>query len=134
MISDYFSCLIAFLNPVQKSSGVWVFTRSLENSSVTLFRAQIISLRLPYLLFSLLICQTIDYPHLHSSHLIIRARFGSVLYPTSFPGLFCIGLQRLHVKQNGSHCNGSIFVPPTDTEQSRTGLLEKNVSDSRRAI
>ena len=41
------------------------FTRSLENSPVTLFRAKIILLRLLYLLFSLPICQTIDQPHLH---------------------------------------------------------------------
>ena len=36
-----------------------------ENSPLTLFRAKIISLRLPYLLFSLSICQIIDQLHLH---------------------------------------------------------------------
>ena len=36
-----------------------------ENSPLTLFRAKIISLRLPYLLFSLPICQAIDQLHLH---------------------------------------------------------------------
>ena len=33
----------------------------------------------------------------------------------------------LHVKQNGTDCTGSIFVPPADGEQSRTGLLEQSL-------
>ena len=57
----------------KKRSSVWVFTRSLENSPVAPSRAKMISLRLPYLLFSLLICQAIDQPHLHWSHPIIQA-------------------------------------------------------------
>ena len=36
---------------------------------------------------------------------------------------FRIGLRCLHVKQNGTDCSGSIFVPPADAEQSYTGLL-----------
>ena len=62
----------------KKPSGVRLFTRSLENSIVTLYRDRIISLRLPYLLFSLPICQAIDQPHLQWNHPIIKARFGSV--------------------------------------------------------
>ena len=76
-----FHAPIAFLNPVQKKhSRVCVLTRNLENSPVTLFRAKIISLPLINLLFSLFICQSIDQLHLHLSHSIIKARFGSVSY------------------------------------------------------
>ena len=57
-----------------------MFTRSLENSLVTLYHDKIISLPLPYLLFSLPICQAIDQPHLQQNHPIIKARFGSVSY------------------------------------------------------
>ena len=38
------------------------------------------------------------------------------------------------MKQNGTDCTGSIFVPPADAEQSCTGLLEQSVPDSCRAI
>ena len=79
-ISDYFLCRIAFLNPVQKRIGVWVLTRSPENSPVTPFRAKIISSRLSYLLFSLPISRALDQPHLLWSHPFIKARVGSVSY------------------------------------------------------
>ena len=69
-------------------------------------RAKIISLRLPYLLFSLPICQAIDQPHLYRGHPIIKVRFGSVR----------VGLRCLHVKQNGTNCAGFIFVPPADAD------------------
>ena len=105
----------------KKRSGVWVFTRSLENSPVTLFRAKIISLRLPYLLFSLPICQAINQHYLHISHPIIKARFASVSY-------------RIMILTHETKRYGLIFVPPADTEQSCTGLLEQSVSDSCRHV
>ena len=49
-------------------------------------------------------------------------------------GAFCIGLRCLHVKQNGTDCTRSIFVPLADAEQSCTELLEHSVSDSYRAV
>ena len=85
---------------------MWV----LKNSPVTLFRAKIISLRLPYLLFSLPICQAIDQPHLHWSHPVTKVMQGL--------GAFCIGLWCLHVKQGtdftgfyrkGTDCTGFIL-------------------------
>ena len=125
MIPDYFSCQITFLNnPVQKHSRAGVFTRSLENSPVTLFCAKIISLRPPCLLFSLLIFQAIDQPHLDRSHSVIKVRFGSLSYWIKF----------LHVKQNDKDCTGSTFVPPADAEQYCTELLEQSISDSGGAI
>ena len=63
----------------KKRFWMWVFAQSQENSPVTLFRGKIISLCPPYLLFSLPICQAIEQPHVHWSHPIIKARFGSVL-------------------------------------------------------
>ena len=89
-----------------------------------LFRARIISLRPPYLLFSSLICQAIDQPHLDQSHSVIKARFGSLSY----------WIKCLHIKQNDKDCTGSTFVPPADAEQYCTELLEQSVSDSRGAI
>ena len=85
-------------------SGVWAFTRSLENRMVPLFRAKIISLHLPYLLlFSLPVCQAIDQPHLHWSHPIIKARFGSVSYRIAM--FTCktkrYGLYRIHFRATG---------------------------------
>ena len=80
-ISDYFSCWIAFLNLAWKTlQSMSVYKKSGKQPSDTKFRAKIISLRLPYLLFSLPICQAIDQPHLQWSHLIFKARFGSVSY------------------------------------------------------
>ena len=56
-------------------------------------------------------------------------------YQTRGLGVFRIGLHCLHMKQNSTNFNGSIFfVPPADVGQSCTGLLEQSVSDSCRAV
>ena len=91
-----------------------MFTRSLENSQVALFRAKIISSRLPYLFFPFLFAkQSINLICIEA----IRLSKGGL-------GAFRIGLRCLHVKQNGTDCTGSIFVPHISAEQSCGGLLE----------
>ena len=101
-----------------------MFTRSLENSPVTLFRAKIISLRLPYLLFHCLFAK-------QSINVICNE---AILLSKGGLGVFRIGLRSLQVKQNSSDCSGFIFVPPADAEQSCAGLSEQSVSDSCRAV
>ena len=73
---------------------------------MTLFRAKMISLRLPYLLFSLPVCQVIDQLHLLEAMLLSKHGLRA----------FRIGLSFLQVKQNGTDCTGSIFIPPADVE------------------
>ena len=93
-----------------------MFTGSLENGPVALFRAKIISSRRPYLFFLCLFTkQLIDFICVEAIRLSKRGL-----------GAFRIGLRCLHVKQNGTDCTGSIFVPPADAEQS--------VSDSCRVV
>ena len=96
-ISDYFSCRIAFLNPIQETlRSVSVYT-----SSVTIFCANMISFPPSYLLFSLHIFQAID------QFICVEAILSSKLGL----GAFHIGLRCLDVKQNGTDCTGFIFVP-----------------------
>ena len=40
-------------------------------------------------------------------------------------GAFPTRLRCLHLKQNGTDCTGSIFVPPADAAQSSTGCWSK---------
>ena len=79
------------------------------NGPVTLFRGKIISLRLPYLLFCLCICQAIDQPHLHWSHTIIKGRFGSVSY-------------RITMFKCETKRYGLFWISPADAEPSRVVL------------
>ena len=101
-----------------------VYTKPGKQSSDTI-SCQNDSLRLPYLLFSLPICQAIDQPLIYIEAILLSKRG---------LGEFRIGLRRLHLTQNGTDCTGSIFVPPADAQQSCTGLLEQSVSDSCRAV
>ena len=128
-ISDYFSCRIAFLNPVQKTlRSMSVYTKSVKQSSDTIS------------------CQN---KFITSTKLVFFFGGGGAFFPKQSINFICaeailsskrclgafrIGLRCLHVKQNGTDCTGSIFVPPADAEQSCTGLLEQSVSDSCWAV
>ena len=90
---------------------------------MTLCRAKIISLRLPYCFLCLCANQSINFICIEA---ILLSKHGL--------GAFRIGLRCLYVKQNGTDCTGSIFVPPADAEQSSTELLKQSVSDSCRAV
>ena len=106
---DYFSCRITFLNQVQNTLRSMSVYAKPGNSPVTLFRAKITSLHLAYLLFPLPIFSK------QSMNLICTE---AIILTNRGLGAFRIGLRCLRVKQNGTDCTGSIFVPPADAEQS----------------
>ena len=120
-----FSCRIAFLNLAPKNlrrMSVYTKFRKQPSNSI-LLKSNSITSTIFVVFFAYL-------PSNRSTLSVLKSSY----YESEVWEHFVLDYDVYNMKQNGTDCTGSTFVPTADMEQSCTGLMEQCVSDSCRAV